>query len=60
MARKSRKQVDAIAENTLKTKVFSTGAYVRLSVLDTNKKGDSIETQQVIYIGCFSGLRKST
>ena len=48
MARKSRKQPDVIAENTVKMKFFSTGAYVRLSVLDTNKKGDSIETQQAI------------
>jgi DNA invertase Pin-like site-specific DNA recombinase len=60
MARKSRKNIDAgmIQAQSAKPS-FPTGAYVRLSVEDRKKKGDSIETQQAIinaYIDEHPGL----
>jgi DNA invertase Pin-like site-specific DNA recombinase len=48
MARKSRKQSCIEAEKTVIPKIFSVGAYTRLSALDNKKRGDSIETQQAI------------
>ena len=47
MARKSRKGIDVAATVPQKT-IYYVGAYVRLSVEDRKKKGDSIETQQAI------------
>jgi DNA invertase Pin-like site-specific DNA recombinase len=49
MARKSRKGADAAMQpQTQKKTLFKVGAYVRLSVEDRKRKGDSIETQQAI------------
>ena len=49
MARKSRKGLDAAAQPSIPQKtVYHAGAYVRLSVEDRKRVGDSIETQQAI------------
>ena len=50
MARKSRKNINTpdIQPATLAPRVYRVGGYVRLSVLDKKKKGDSIENQQAI------------
>ena len=49
MARKSRKNaVDPIAEIIPVAKVYNAAAYIRLSVEDNKKKGDSVETQKAI------------
>ena len=49
MARKSRKNaVDPITEVTSLLKVYNAAAYIRLSVEDNKKKGDSVETQKAI------------
>jgi len=48
MARKSRKNIDAIANPVPMTFMYRVGAYVRLSAEDKKVKGDSIETQQAI------------
>ena len=49
MARKSRKGLDAALQPAAPQKfVFYVGVYVRLSVEDKKRKGDSIETQQAI------------
>jgi len=47
MARKSRKNLENI-EVQPKRKTYNVAAYIRLSVADNGKKGDSLETQQVI------------
>lgn len=48
MARKSRKQNNAVVMPDLKPKLIQTAAYVRLSVEDRAIKGTSIENQQSI------------
>ena len=49
MARKSRKNVESeIADVSPVMKVYNTAAYIRLSVEDNKKKGDSVETQKAI------------
>ena len=48
MARKSRRNTDAVQPLSSKKDVFNVGAYIRLSAVDKKHKGDSIETQQSI------------
>jgi DNA invertase Pin-like site-specific DNA recombinase len=49
MARKSRKNAEAnIADVAPTIKAYNTAAYIRLSVEDNKKKGDSVETQKAI------------
>src|SRR5215469_15527230 len=48
MARKSRKGLDAVQPIAPQKTVYYVGVYVRLSVEDRKRRGDSIETQQVI------------
>jgi DNA invertase Pin-like site-specific DNA recombinase len=48
MARKSRKNENAAVAPTPAAKVYSAGAYIRLSAVDRKQKGDSIEVQQTI------------
>ena len=51
MARKSRKLTDGVAAGPARAAtaaMYRTGAYVRLSVKDNHKKGDSIENQTAI------------
>ncbi|GHU38393.1 resolvase [Clostridia bacterium] len=48
MARKSRKNSDTAVATTPAVKVYSAGAYIRLSAVDRKQKGDSIEVQQTI------------
>ena len=49
MARKSRKNVETcIADVAPTIKAYNTAAYIRLSVEDNKKKGDSVETQKAI------------
>jgi len=47
MARKSRKNIVEIKENNL-AKIYNTALYIRLSVEDSKKRGNSIETQKSI------------
>jgi len=49
MARKSRKNISTpVSEMPLISKTFNAAAYIRLSVEDNKKKGDSVETQKAI------------
>ena len=49
MARKSRKTIDApIIDNAPTMTAYNAAAYIRLSVEDNKKKGDSVETQKAI------------
>jgi hypothetical protein len=48
MARKSRRNLEPTVTETAAPRVFRVGAYVRLSIEDKKKKGDSIENQQAI------------
>jgi len=48
MARKSRKNADAVITPAVSVPIFRAGGYVRLSAEDKKVKGDSIETQQAI------------
>ena len=49
MARKSRKTIEVpIFDNTPTMTAYNTAAYIRLSVEDNKKKGDSVETQKAI------------
>jgi DNA invertase Pin-like site-specific DNA recombinase len=49
MARKSRKNPEAVEiETTSTAAVYEAGGYVRLSVEDNRKKGDSVDTQKAI------------
>lgn len=47
MARKSRKNISAAKENNT-AKIYNTALYIRLSVEDNKKCGNSIETQRDI------------
>jgi len=55
MARKSRKNVEAAPVREVQKPVYYAGAYIRLSVLDKKKKGDSIENQQAIINSFIAG-----
>lgn len=60
MARKSRKQLHDIPEQTSKSPIYRAAGYIRLSVEDNKKKGDSLETQKSIlesYVSLSSDLR---
>lgn len=60
MARKSRKHLPVIPEQTCENSVYRAGGYIRLSVEDNKKKGDSLETQKSIlesYVSLSSDLR---
>ena len=49
MARKSRKNTNiAVNENDKKNTVYSAALYIRLSIEDNKKRGNSIETQTSI------------
>jgi len=49
MARKSRKNTEtAIVEAATVSNIYNAAAYIRLSVEDNKKKGDSLETQKAI------------
>ena len=48
MARKSRKNVENVMEPAFEQPVYSVAAYIRLSVEDNKKKGDSVDTQKSI------------
>lgn len=47
MARKSRKNISAAKENNT-ARIYNTALYIRLSVEDNKKRGNSIETQKSI------------
>ena len=60
MARKSRKNMEAIHETVSEQPFYRVAAYIRLSVEDNKKKGDSLETQKNIlhsYISLTPGLK---
>lgn len=60
MARKSRKQLADVPAETFESPVYRAGGYIRLSVEDNKKKGDSLETQKNIlesYIALSADLR---
>ncbi|MDR2022930.1 MAG: recombinase family protein [Hungatella sp.] len=48
MARKSRKNIEAATPVVYEAPTYNTAGYIRLSVEDKRKKGDSIETQKSI------------
>lgn len=49
MARKSRKNIEVVTPETLCAPVvYKAGGYIRLSVEDNHKKGDSVESQKAI------------
>ena len=49
MARKSRKNIDMAAiESVNSTPLYNAAGYIRLSVEDSKKKGDSVDTQKAI------------
>ncbi|MDR1703703.1 MAG: recombinase family protein [Clostridiales bacterium] len=48
MARKSRKNPEPVAPATFQRHFYNAAAYIRLSVEDNHKKGDSVETQKSI------------
>ncbi len=45
MARKSRKNIAPVIKNDLENKVYNTALYIRLSIEDNKKRGNSIKTQ---------------
>ena len=61
MARKSRKHLDSAPVETAPSPVcYNAAAYLRLSIDDTKKRGDSIETQKNIienYVATAPGIR---
>jgi DNA invertase Pin-like site-specific DNA recombinase len=61
MARKSRKQLEAATvETDCADVVYNVAGYIRLSVEDNKKKGDSVETQKAIlenYLALQSDMR---
>nr|WP_312577732.1 recombinase family protein [Sedimentibacter sp.] len=60
MARKSRKNLEAVPEVSYENTLYNTAAYIRLSVEDNKKRGDSLETQKSIlqsYIAITPGLK---
>ena len=60
MARKSRKNIEVAPDMTYGQFFYNVGAYIRLSVEDNKKKGDSLETQKSIlqsYISLTPGLK---
>lgn len=60
MARKSRKNLEAVSEPVYENTCCNTAAYIRLSVEDNKKRGDSLETQKSIlqsYIAVTPGLK---
>ncbi len=60
MARKSRKQLADVPVQTFESPVYRAGGYIRLSVEDNKKKGDSLETQKSIlesYIALSADLQ---
>ena len=48
MARKSRKNIVPVNENNSECKIYNSALYIRLSVEDNKKRGNSIETQTSI------------
>jgi site-specific DNA recombinase len=60
MARKSRKNIEAVSDMIYAQPFYNVGAYIRLSVEGNKKKGDSLETQKSIlksYITLTPGLK---
>lgn len=60
MARKSRKNIEAVSDMIYAQPFYNVAAYIRLSVEDNKKKGDSLETQKSIlqsYIALTPGLK---
>ena len=55
MARKSRKNIEPAPAQEARKPMFYAGAYIRLSVVDRKKKGDSIENQQAIINSFIAG-----
>lgn len=60
MARKSRKNIEVKQVTVLERPVHNAAAYIRLSVEDNRKKGDSLDTQRSIlqnYVAITPGLK---
>ena len=60
MARKSRKNMQAVEETAIERSSYNAAAYIRLSVEDNKKRGDSVESQKSIiqnYIDANPNIR---